>query len=292
MRRIVEAYYYMSRGRHGYLVKIFISNVVIITCLLLLSFAFQKQDTQFILFGILIVSINCCFLLILLNRLQAKADDIGHAISLEAGLGRNKYVLNNFYTDGAAGNPSLQLFILKVLEFVKPASILELGSGQTTKILSCYYKQNKNIRITTLEQNSDWQRRLSQLTCHKYIYSPLVERKFLCANGKYNISTKWFDYKPNEKFDFIIVDGPDNHGSCNTTSDFSRSGILEYIPSILDSNFVVVFDDAERYGEIQTIKVFKEILLLNKIPNIYFQIHGVKSQVVLCSPTFGFLESI
>ncbi|HLN27472.1 MAG TPA: hypothetical protein VK395_06985 [Gemmataceae bacterium] len=236
---------------------------------------------------------------LLISRLIARLTDVQALFSLECGLARSGYVLDDFYTDGAAANPSLQLLLLKCLRFSRPQRILELGSGQTTKLLTCYQKANPDSHVITLEQDADWARRMRALIPqeaqgHDYRYRPLEKRVFLDPRSCRPIHSLWYrdvaDLRA-RRFGLILVDGPDHGAKGTEFTPYSRSGILEYIPGILDDSWILVFDDAERYGEIMTTRLCEAILSKHKRPFLRFEVHGEKSQTIFCSPSLGFLAT-
>ena len=178
------------------------------------------------------------------------------------------------------------------MQFIQPSQVFELGSGQTTKLLSCYAEKSPSAYILTLEQDYDWVQRIKNQVTHNYMHSPLCQKVFTCKGTGSPITPQWYKYMPNKRFNFIIVDGPDNYTLGTDHTDFSRSGVLEHIPSILAEQFIVVFDDAERYGEIMTTKLLSKILDAHNIRFIRFAIHGTKTQIIFCSPELSFLRSI
>lgn len=232
--------------------------------------------------------------IVLSNRLRAKVNDVHYAISLESGLRRAGYKVNDFFTDEAAGSPSLQLFNWKVLRLCRPRRILELGSGQTTKLLSSYVRENPSAYALTLEQDGAWVRRLKGEIVHDYRSVPLDRREFVCQGTRLPLTTDWYGDIPELRgqFDYILVDGPDSRLLGTAHTNYARAGILQYLPAILAESFVVVFDDADRYGEAMTIRAFTAILRACRIGHIEFAIHGVKTQVVLCSPDLAYLRSV
>ena len=120
--------------------------------------------------------------LLTLGRLKAKLNDVHYLVSLEYGLQRAGYKLNDFFVDEAAGNPSLQLFHLKVLRLCRPKAILELGSGQTTKTLSAYAQENPSAYVLTLEQDKSWVQRLQPQILHEYRHNELEQSDFTCQS--------------------------------------------------------------------------------------------------------------
>ncbi|MCE7746046.1 MAG: hypothetical protein GPJ52_13015 [Candidatus Heimdallarchaeota archaeon] len=191
-----------------------------------------------------------------------------------------------FFPDGFAANASLLYLLFKILQKTKPKTILELGSGQSTKFTSRYVKENESSEITILEDNEEWYEKLKPdiFTSNKlrFIYSPLEQTKF----GKRKCF--WYSTKilaeEDKTYDFILVDGPFG------TRRNSRIGIANFIPKIIDEkNFIIVFDDAGRIGEQDTIKVIKKTFRKKSMPYVEFHVYGSKKQTCLISPNFSFL---
>ena len=65
---------------------------------------------------------------------------------------------------------------------------------------------------------------------------------------------------------------------------------IRLIKKIIDKeNFIIVFDDAARVGELDTIRVVKRIFRKNSIPFSKFHVFGSKKQTCLLSPKYSFL---
>ncbi|MCK5045378.1 MAG: hypothetical protein KAS22_02285 [Candidatus Heimdallarchaeota archaeon] len=191
-----------------------------------------------------------------------------------------------FFPDGFAANASLLYLLFKILQKTKPKTILELGSGQSTKFTTRYVKESENSQITILEDCKEWFNKtkpdLFTSKRSRYIYSPLVQTKF----GKRK--RLWYSTKllaeEDKTYDLILVDGPFG------TMRYSRIGIANYIPKIIDEkNFIIVFDDAARIGEQDTIKAIKKIFRKNSIEFVEFHVYGSKKQTCLISPNYSFL---
>ncbi len=191
-----------------------------------------------------------------------------------------------FFPDGFAANASLLYLLFKILQKTKPKTILELGSGQSTKFTTRYVKENERSEITILEDNEEWCEIIKPAIFtskrSRYICSPLEQMKF----GKRKCS--WYSTKilaeEDKTYDLILVDGP--FGARRN----SRIGIANYLPKIIDEkNFIIVFDDAARIGEQDTIKAVKKIFRKNRIVFVEFHVYGSKKQTCLTSPNFSFL---
>lgn len=238
------------------------------------------------------VSVLLVLSVLLQLRASAKLNDLHYELSLHANMRAKRYRIEDLYFDGAAANPSLMLLLWKCLHMCHPRSVLELGSGQTTKLLGLYYRDHPGVEVLTLEQDGRWVEILRTATthdgrCHDYCHAPLKPTSFVNLGAQTKIETDWYSVNgklAGRTFDLILVDGP------NGSNRYSRSGVLEWVPQILADSFVVIFDDAERYGEIMTIEAFEKTLQARHVPYVGFDVNGVTRQYVFCSPAFSFLK--
>jgi hypothetical protein len=272
MNRLLTYYWVLKSRPFGAVVVAVALGSFFVACVLAIS-TFLDALRPYglavaIVYGLLLLTLAVS----LFSSTRAKLNDVHDAITLESGLRRAGYAPDDFFTDQAAANPSLQLLHFKILRLLKPKRVLELGSGQTTKLLSCYKLQNPDSYVLSIEQDGQWFRQ----------FGP-------------KLATTWYKDLPEfhgKPFDYLLVDGPDHGGLGTDYTPYARSGLLDYVPSILAPAFIVVFDDAERYGESMTINAMAAILRAHSIPFIRFTRQGVKTQVVLCSTEFAFLRSI
>jgi hypothetical protein len=294
MWRLFHVWYKLNRGPHrNAVVGAFLASALVLALLSVEVIREPSRAPTAIAVAAILLALDVA--VALLNLLRAKLNDVHHAISLEAGLRRAGYEPADLFTDGAAASPSLQLFHLKVLRFCRPRRVLELGSGQTTKLLSCYAREDPSAYVLTLEQDEGWMERLGPHVAHHYLHVPLEPVEFTCKGTDLRLATRWYQDRPELRdapFDYILIDGPDPGTRGTEHTDYSRCGILRLMPDILAPSFVVVFDDAERYGEIMTIDALAAILDACRVPYLRFSIHGIKSQTVFCSPDRSFLQAI
>jgi hypothetical protein len=190
------------------------------------------------------------------------------------------------YPDSFAANASLLYLLFKILQKTKPKSILEIGSGQSTKLTTRYIKESENAEITIIEDCEEWFENTKQNIFaskrSRYLCSPLEQTKYR------NRKCLWYSTKifaeEDRTYDLILVDGP--LGSRRN----SRIGIANYLPKILDNdNFILIFDDAARIGELDTIRAVKKILRKNNIAYLEFHVYGSKKQTCIVSPNYSFL---
>ena len=234
----------------------------------------------------------------MLARVAGHAQDAAANVSLQGYLARSGFTYEDFFVDGAAASPQLQLTLVKILDICHPRSILELGSGQTTKVLSHYARRHPDARVLTLEENPAWAALLSQQLQapqnHSYCESRLQATTVTLPTGE-AISANWFRdgdrLLAGRTFDFVLVDGPTNWQPGTEFVRYSRIGILPFLPQVLAERFVIVLDDTDNYGYAQTAEAIRAVLARDRKVCV-FQVHGVKSQTVICSAEWQFLRSV
>ena len=236
----------------------------------------------------------------LLTRSSGLLLDLSANVSLQSHLARTGFVDADFFVDGAAGSPTLQLLLTKILSLCKPETVLELGSGQTTKLLAHYARSRPAVTVLTIEEDSAWHSRLSAALQvppnHQYRASGLEPREVVLPNNRGTVSTFWYreaeSLLSGRRFQLILVDGPTNYRRGDEFVRYSRSGLIPHLPSILDDSFVIVIDDTDNYGYLLTARSMRESITARGRAVCAFDVHGVKSHTVLCSPDWQFLRSV
>lgn len=284
----------LRKGRHGQEVLLVAATLLVMAAALLVGLVAPAVWPAAVSFALVALGGIAFLALTVLTRLRAAIDDTRCFVSVHAGLNAAGWVIPDLFMDGAAGSPSLQLFHFKVLRLIQPQSVLEIGSGQTTKLLSAYAAGHPTAKVLTIEQDEAWWSRAKADVRHDFRHAALEERRLSVPEARLEITTPWYKDIPDlreRKFDYVLVDGPD-YGTGGGYVPYARSGILAYMPALLADSFVVVFDDAERAGEIMTIDAFETLLRARSVPYRRFALHGVKNQVVFCSPSWSFLRSV
>ena len=189
---------------------------------------------------------------------------------------------------GWAANYSFIYTLFRILDNLSPLHILEMGLGQTTRLTSQYiaYK-NPSATLDVCEHNQDW---IS-------IYAPQLPPS---DNIKvHHLALEYFDYEGkqndkyknlaqvtgNIKYNLIIVDGPVGGGK-----NFPRSNIIDLIPQNLAEDFIIIFDDAGRAGEQNTIAQTKAKLSAQGIAFGTQQRDALKSQFLIFSKSWEFVQ--
>lgn len=190
----------------------------------------------------------------------------------------------------AMGYPELYV-LYRVLDEIKPKSILELGLGQSTKMITQYVKEDCAVQHYVVEHDESWidfYKNNNPVPVNTQIIH--LEREYVPykEDGQVRVFAGFKEAFSDKKFDFIVIDAP--LGS--DMKHYSRIDVLTLIPQSLKERFVIILDDAERSGEMNTIKEVDLLLKKNQIRfkrNFYC---GAKKLCIWASPDWGFLCSM
>lgn len=193
----------------------------------------------------------------------------------------------NFSPGGWAVDYSFLFILFKILNCMRPSSVIEFGLGQSSKMIHQYASYYKKDAIT-IEHDKDW-----------------VDFFQKDKEGDYHINIKlmnleMINYKGTEtrtyaeiekncvgnKYDLIVVDGP--FGS----EHYSRSQIINLAKDNLARTFCVIIDDTNRIGEKETISELFTVLESRKIEYLHKTYKSIKSFTVVCSKDLRFLTSL
>lgn len=181
--------------------------------------------------------------------------------------------------------------VYRILNAVKPKKILELGLGQSTKLLSQYAKANKEVKHTVVEHDQEWidfYKRENELAENTEILK--LEREY----RKYKNDDKvlaFKEFKENlqgQKFDFISIDAPLGANA----KIYARVDVLEILPECLEEDFVIVIDDYNRKGEKNTVNEIERILKEHNISCCKGIYYGEKECMVISSKKLKFVCSM
>ena len=191
----------------------------------------------------------------------------------------------------AAGYPFLYA-LYRTLDEIHPKSILELGLGQTTRIISQYASAFKDVSHTIVEHDEAWIEFFTKKTNipdnSEIITIPITyHSKFMTDKDvvSYIGFKKRFEGR---RFDLICIDGPFGF----LAKEYCRVDVLRLMPECLADDFVIFLDDAERKGERNTVRVMKRILDENDISYKTGVYSGLKDTFVLASEGRRFLCSM
>jgi predicted O-methyltransferase YrrM len=152
-------------------------------------------------------------------------------------------IKSRYFPVKSAANYSLLYLILRAVTELPARRVLELGCGQTTLLLDDLAAQLP-LEVVTLEQDSAWADRIQERVSHRILPAPLVKKTVV---GRLVETYAAEPASLGAEMDLLIIDGPVSERR------HSRWGSLEYIEAFLSENMILIFDDAERKGEQDTI---------------------------------------
>ncbi len=179
----------------------------------------------------------------------------------------------------------------RVLNEFKPKYVLDLGLGISSTLISSYfdYMKYENAYHTIIEHDDSWidfyckNRELSsysEVILQKIKYSTYKNCQFMSYdNLKSSINTK--------KYSVISIDAP-----IGSDKKYSRRDILELLPDVLCDEFVIVLDDVDRIGEMNTVKDIEKTLSDHEIDYCTSIYYGIKDVCVIASKNNKFFCSL
>lgn len=153
----------------------------------------------------------------------------------------------------------------RVLNEMKPKKVLEMGLGISTSLISSYFKSvgtGKDFEHTVIEQDGQW--RDFYLSAHDvadYTKIHVVETTQKTWKGvEYEAYDDISHIVQGKKYSVISIDAPKG------SEIYSRRDIIEYLPEILEPDFVIIVDDCNRLGEKNTAAEIEAVLRDHGIP--------------------------
>lgn len=175
------------------------------------------------------------------------------------------------------------LYVLyRILNDMKPRSILELGLGQSTKMISQYVEKSDAVCHKVVEHDEKWVEiyKKSHFLSEK---TEVILKKLGTGelNGVSQIRT-YADFSEGvmpQTYDLIVIDAPWG----GDMSDYSRIDVAKIMPSCLEKSFIILLDDYNRKGEQNTLEYMKTILDKQGVKYSFAKYEGAKDLAVLAS---------
>lgn len=190
----------------------------------------------------------------------------------------------------AVGYPYLYV-MYRVLNETRPKRILELGLGQSTRMIAQYAAAFQDVEHIVVEHDPEW----VEFFCNDFPLPKntkvvMLEREMAPYKDAEAVRVfKGFkETFQGQKFDFISVDAP--YGA--DMKQYSRIDVLNLIPDGLSEKFVIMVDDTERNGETHTISEIESYLTEAQILYSCGKYSGRKDCMIVCAKQIGFLSSL
>ena len=186
----------------------------------------------------------------------------------------------------------------RVLSTLKPKSILELGLGESTRMITQYAKYF-GVEHIVIEHDAEW----INAFCESYPPSSTTEiKQHIIYARSFKEETQECIYAydgikktlENRQFQLIVVDGPYGWSAIpNKSADkYARIDILEMLYDCLKAPFCIMVDDAHRKGETGMINEMRQMLTDKQIQHSFGVYSGEKDVAILTSVEYKFLASM
>jgi hypothetical protein len=182
-----------------------------------------------------------------------------------------------------AGNYSFFYLLNRILADYKPASILEMGLGESSKFISAYLTGYlPESRHIIIEHDETWTDSFRE----RFVLSERSEIRHFPLETAAIENHKSFVYKNfgeaiGEKFDLYVVDGPPG------SDRFSRYDIVGEVRKFdPQDEFVIILDDYDRPGEKDTAEKLLEELRSKQIPHFVKTYSGRKNQFLIATSKY------
>ena len=141
----------------------------------------------------------------------------------------------------AVGYPYLYV-MYRVLNETRPKRILELGLGQSTRMIAQYAAAFQDVEHIVVEQDKTWTEFFAQNTSlsprTKIVHLPVVETNYL-DDGRTLVYQDFEELCEGKKFDLVSSDGPAHSQS----HKYRRVELVKLIPDHLADSFCIILDD-------------------------------------------------
>lgn len=191
-----------------------------------------------------------------------------------------------FICTGGTIDYKMIYLLSRILNDVKEiSSIIEFGIGISSILLS-KLSINKKIKVFSIEHDNFWLSKIKgEITNENFTFISAELKEYNHNNIQYD----WYDYEKLEiilrnKYNLILIDGPTG------SKYYSRFGINIIIDKICTTNYIIIWDDLHRYGELQSYSKMIEILKINNYDPDHIVFDGIKKIGLIYSKNYSFLK--
>lgn len=202
------------------------------------------------------------------------------------------WLKNTAFSPGrwAVGYPVLYV-MYRVLNEARPQRILELGLGQSTRMIGQYAAAFPDVEHIVVEQDREWteffKRQNPSLTNTDIIHVPAAETE-MWDDDRVLVYEELPRILKGKRFDFISVDGPAHSRS----EKYRRADILQLVPQSLESSFCILMDDMNEAPCRSAYGKLLEKLDAHGVEFVRGYYYGKKTFNVTVSPDQKFLTTL
>jgi hypothetical protein len=189
----------------------------------------------------------------------------------------------------AVGYPYLYV-LYRVLNEARPSRVLDLGLGQSSRMISQYAATHDGVEHIVVEHDQDWidfferDLRLTDRTRLLKLDLDYVRHKEAASVRVYSGLAEAIG---DTRLDLISIDGP-----LGDMAEYARIDLLGIVPECLAPSFVIMLDDYERTGESHAMREMQDALSDAGVDTRLCVYSGSKDLGLLCSADSPFLCSM
>ena len=179
----------------------------------------------------------------------------------------------------------------RVLNEIRPRHILELGLGQSTRMIGQYIASQSDAEHFVVEHDPEWIDFFSRdfALCNRSKIVKLDREMIPFREAEaVRVFRGFGEQFKGQKFDFISIDAPFG----GDMKQYARIDVLKMLPDCLADSFIIMIDDTERSGETNTVNAMKEQLKQSNIAFSTGRYSGRKDCTVICSEDLKFVCSM
>lgn len=181
------------------------------------------------------------------------------------------------------------LYVLyRVLNEVRPKAILELGLGQSTKLITQYAAANSEVYHVVVEHDESWIdlfKTTTQIAINtRILRKNLTIEKWNGVDGIRVYEEFSKDIIPG-KYNLIVIDAPWG----GDMKEYARVDVARVLDQCLDDSFVILMDDYNRSGEQETVEYMKKVLEKKEIKFSFAKYEGAKDVAVIVSEDLKYI---
>lgn len=226
------------------------------------------------------------------TEIQRTANEAVWASIFSSTISGSTWLKDTSFSPGrwAVGYPVLYV-LYRILNEIRPRHILELGLGQSTRMISQYVADADTVEHFVVEHNPQW--------------ISFFERNYSLSEKSRIIKLDWemIPYQDAEtvrtykgfadtfcakQFDLIFIDAPLG----GDMKEYSRIDILSILPECLAENFIVIMDDCNRAGEVHTWEEIRKKMKACGISYAEGAYSGDKDMRIMVSESLHFLTTL
>lgn len=225
------------------------------------------------------------------NQIHSTAQELIFSNIFNQTIHDSLWLKNITFSPGRAAVGYNYLYVTyRCLNEFKPKTILDIGLGQSTKLITQYVEKSHDAHHIVVEHDREWinffenSNSLSERTIIK-------QTDIDYTNFKGDSVRVYQDFEKiikGKRFDFISIDAPISYDM----SEYARIDIIPFLPSCLKEDFIIILDDYQRIAEKHSADEIRNQLIKYQIPFSEGVYRGQTDIWVICSENLKFFTSL